>query len=160
MKLILIFLKGLVRRVFKDAFDVEEDADFAYHDCPDSASARLYDEGGEAGPDPDQLKLDLRNGPGSRWNKAVFKILLAKLRKSEAEDCWQLPKVADVYLDSLIQQKYNRARVEWRRAQMKETYRDVIETPEEVEYRINEYRTSHQKRARDCWRRRAVSGHT
>ncbi|TFK46535.1 hypothetical protein OE88DRAFT_1739412 [Heliocybe sulcata] len=104
-----------VRSMFKAEFHTEHDDDFV-----NAAPACSYDiadfkDGIGHGPQEDNLKWDLQGASDSPWNKAVFSILLQKLR-SLLRDA-ELPERSDAYLLDMINTKFLHIRAVWRTAQ-------------------------------------------
>jgi hypothetical protein len=135
---------------------VENDEDFALHDCPPSEAICAYSRGHGEGPDEGHLQLDMRGKKPSKWNEMVAQILLDKLLLTKEE--WaDLPERSDAYFLDIIMEKIDRARGYWKRAWPKIKDDGEVETLEEVEERMITSKDKNGKSSCMRMRRRAVS---
>ena len=117
-------------------FGVENDKDFALHDCPPLKVIHAYAKGHRGGPDEDDLQLDMRGKKPSRWNKRVAQILLDKLLLTKSDSWADLPERFEAYFLNMITEKIDHARGYWRKAQLKIKDDGEAETLQEMEDRM------------------------
>jgi hypothetical protein len=146
-----------VRDLFKDVFDVEQDQDFGVHESADKTAIRLYEAGEGEGPDHKNLRIDMETGPESKWNERVVDILLQVLKGRRDEEDWRLPAASDRYLTGLITSKMKRVKSYWKEAQPRMTATGKMETPAELEERLNAKDDRYGIMTRESQRRRSVS---
>ena len=125
------------------------------HESVDPALVGTYESGG-AGPDKHNLRFDMASGPKSQWNRAVLMILMKKLKKACKESRLRVPDRSEAYYLDILTDRYKRARSAWRRAQLKVTEADALETPAEVEERLLKSKEIQLRQARTRERRAAV----
>ncbi|KJA15821.1 hypothetical protein HYPSUDRAFT_207558 [Hypholoma sublateritium FD-334 SS-4] len=126
-----------IRRVIKNAFELEELEDWAMHvpATPEMISAFDRSDIG-SGPDPGELRMDMIGKINSTWNTAVIQILLALVLAKLEEDSSWLPKVSDTFLRTRIEERLAGARTTWR-AMLPKTQEDgKKETAQQVENRV------------------------
>ncbi|KAF8583153.1 hypothetical protein K439DRAFT_1283732, partial [Ramaria rubella] len=104
----------LVRDVFKEMLNMKQDDDIVLHENALKEDINRH-QGLGNGPDPEELRLDMKGEVNSGWNSKAFQILCDKL-KMKMEDCI-LPERSDGYLEELIRDKFKRLRVLWRAIQ-------------------------------------------
>lgn len=156
LEVLLTMIQAAVRTLFKRTFDVEADEDFMMHKTALPALVADYRDGDGAGPDPDELHFDMRDGPKTTWNAQVINILLLKLLSSEGKERG-LAEISDQYWRELIELKYKRVRGEWKKKLPKRTDLDVEETSKDVEEQLLDKKEKTLKDARTTRRRDAVS---
>jgi hypothetical protein len=144
-------LKATCRQVFKDEFGVNNDDDFVGKESADPADVREFEACGYPRPDENNLIFDFKSGPRSDWNAAVVDILVEKLR-----DRSTIPK-SDAYLVDLVEERYGRIRLSWKRSLPRTTDEGVKETPDTWEDRILKDKELQLKNARRRERRKTVS---
>lgn len=129
--------------------------DYALHEPPECSALQLYARDGKNGPNPDDLRIDMRNKISSEWNKKVKEILLAVVLKNrETGEAWEdLPNRSDSYFMEIIQDQMERARTIWRNAQPKRLESGEVESIAEIEKRMIETRESSAKTRRANMRR-------
>jgi hypothetical protein len=132
----LTIVQAHVHRLFKKVFEVNQDDDFATHECVLPTIARAYDSGDGDGPDSDDLHFDMIGRVNSRWNQAVFDILLTKLKDAKEEENSLLPNRSDDYLVNLIKKHYKRVATVWQRSQRKTNDLGDLETWDTVEQQL------------------------
>jgi hypothetical protein len=139
----------------KEKFAVEDVEGYVLHEPPESAALRLYMREEKGGPDPDDLRIDMRHKISSAWNQKVVEILLEAVLKERAtgEDWEDLPNRSDDYFTDIIVDQVKRARTLWRNAQAKVLESGDIESVVEVEKRIVEAKQADQKTKRATMRR-------
>jgi hypothetical protein len=146
-----------VRALFKKEFAVNQDEDFALHDCVTAEIARAYDNGGD-GPDENDLHLDMAGGINSTWNEDVRAILLAKLKDARREEGWSLPRRSDWYLTDLIKERFSRVVRVWQTCQRRTKKSGELESWDEVEQRVVAQKEAELLIKRHTTRRRNASG--
>lgn len=152
--------QALVREAFEEIFGVTSDEDYALLDPPPRSVIKLYesDESGP-GPDPKDLRIDMRSPISTAWNQEVVNYLLdAVLEKIDKDDKWSfLPERSDAYLAEIIEDKMKRAKTNWMNAQPKFNEDGEKETIEEVEGRMVTTKDERGKIVRASTRRQSVS---
>lgn len=150
-----IKIQRLVKSNMEEIFGVKTVDDYALHEPPDHSALRLYAQDGRGGPNPDDLRIDMRNKISSEWNVKVLDILLAAvLKNAKTGEAWEgLPNRSNDYFMEIIQDQMERARTIWRNAQPKRLESGEIESLIEVEKRMVETRDSSAKTKRANTRR-------
>ena len=72
---------GVVRRHFKDTFEVDGDKAFINHVSASVEMAQAYADGTGDAPDADDLHFHMEEGPENVWNKKVLELLLQGLKQ-------------------------------------------------------------------------------
>jgi cell envelope opacity-associated protein A len=113
------------------------------------------------GPDPNNLRMDMKGKISSPWNKAVSDILVDLIRGRMKEGtAWEeLPERSDAYILEIVTAQLERGRTVWRGAQPKVKEDGTVEAPSEVEERMQYHKEENEKLARASTRRRKVSPH-
>jgi hypothetical protein len=152
----MIRQQSYVRNLFETVFDVALDEDFAAHEPPSHEEILSFKRGGE-GPNPDDLRVDMRGTVSSKWNEAVVDILLEKLfqRKVDPES-GDMPDRSDTYFEDLILAKFVRVRSIWRNAQPQLNEEGELESIDEVERRMIMTKEEHDRAGRAYTRRKTV----
>ncbi|KAG2052996.1 hypothetical protein BDR06DRAFT_972674 [Suillus hirtellus] len=129
------FLLGEVRRLFKDMFNISQDADFIAHEaaCREDVYSYEYEDG--PGPDLKNLAFDTKNRSKTPWNSRIIDLLLGELRRRGDEERWPFAR-SEAYFRKILQDRYKRPRTVWTCAQPKVMAKGVLETPVEVEERL------------------------
>ena len=141
----------------EEMFGVDTVDDYALHEPPNNFTLRLYAQDGKGGPNPDDLRIDMRNKISSEWNKKVMEILLAAVLKKRTGEAWKgIPNRSDDYFMEIIRDQMERARIIWRNAQPKRLESGQIESLAEVERRMVETRECSAKTRRANTRRMNV----
>jgi hypothetical protein len=148
-------VQALVREVFKETLKIEQDEDIVSHQVALKEDIERYHEGHGNGPDPDNLRLDLKGEANSGWNSKVVQILRGKLEPKTRY--YELPTRSDRYLDDIIQAKFKRLRICWRQVQVRINEAGRLETPDELENRVQAKKDATLKSARHNTRRHSVS---
>ncbi|KAG2127269.1 uncharacterized protein EDB93DRAFT_1109340 [Suillus bovinus] len=91
---------GEVWRLFKDIFNISQDADFILHQAASREDAYAYKYEDGPGPNSQDLAFDLTCGLKSPWNDKVISLLLAELQRRGLEERWLFRRVT--VLDHLI----------------------------------------------------------
>jgi hypothetical protein len=152
--------QGYVRNLFETAFDVTQDDDFAAHEPPSHEEILSFKRGKGKGPNPDDLRIDMKGTMSSNWNEAIVDILLEKLleRKVDPELWGDMPERSDTYFEDLIMAKLVRVRSIWRDAQPHLDEDGELESIKEVEKRMITTKEERGRRGRAYTRRKTVSG--
>ena len=147
-----------VRKLFCETFGVVNDEDFSLHQPPTAQELKEFKDGGP-GPNPEDLRLDMKGPKSSNWNKRVAEILLEDLlgRKAAEKNWSALPDRTEAYFLDLIEDKIQRVKIHWRSAQIKLKETGEVECPEEVESRMICAKKERAKKSRVATRRRMVS---
>ncbi|KAG2100706.1 uncharacterized protein F5147DRAFT_537193, partial [Suillus discolor] len=115
---------GEVRHLFKDVFNISQDADFILHQAASHEDVYIYEYKDSPGPNCKDLIFDLKCGSKSPWNNKVIGFLLEELQRREA------------YFREVLQTRYKRLHTVWTAAQPKVTAKGGVESPAEVEQRL------------------------
>lgn len=152
------FSKLKIRRVIKDAFNLEELEEWVMHKpaTPEQIQAFNRSDVG-SGPDPGALHMDMKGRISSTWNTAVVQILLALVLDKLEEDASWLPKVSDTFLRTRIQERLAAARTTWRAMLQKISEDGKRETVQQVEDRVIKRKTAREAENRAGTRRCTVS---
>jgi hypothetical protein len=155
----MIRQQSYVRNLFETVFDVAHDEDFAAHEPPSQGEILSFKRGGE-GPNPDDLRVDMKGAVSSKWNEAVVDILLGKLfqRKVDPEIWGDMPERSDAYFEDLILAKFVRVRSIWRNAQPHLNEEGELESIDEVERRMITTKEERDRTGRAYTRRKTVGG--
>ncbi|KAG1885141.1 hypothetical protein F4604DRAFT_1676540 [Suillus subluteus] len=129
------FILGEVRRLFKDVFNMSQDADFILHQAASREDVYSYEYEDGPGPDCEDLAFDLRCGSKSPWNDKVIGLLLEELQRRGDQESWPFQR-SEPYFREILQDRYKRLRTVWTAAQPKVTAMGGLETPAEVEQRL------------------------
>ena len=148
-------MKELNRQIFKDAFGITQDEDFIHYRSADPQQVSHYDNGEEEGPDPKNLRFDMRSLGRSLWNGQVIEILADRFI-DQAKEMPYVPQRPRKYVEQMILDKFNRCQMIWRSAQPKRSDTGDLETLEEVESRLNESKEITLTRQRHTTRRNQV----
>ncbi|KAG1848863.1 hypothetical protein F4604DRAFT_1687571 [Suillus subluteus] len=128
------FLLGEVRRLFKDIFNISQDADFILHQAASREDVYVYEYEDGPGPNCQDLAFDLTCGLKSPWNDKVMACSLQNCR----EGVWKRAGCSEV----------------WTAAQPKVTAKGGLETPAEVEQRLITKKDGTLKATRQTTRRK------
>ena len=145
--------------MFSTEFGVTFDEDYALHIPPSRSVVKLYEsEESGPGPDPNDLRIDMRSPITTAWNQEIANCLLeAVLEKVNKEEKWDfLPERSDAYFAELIEDKMRRAKTSWMNAQPKFNEDGEKETIEEVEERMVTTKDERGKIGRMTTRRQSV----
>lgn len=115
---------------------------------------------GKGGPDPDNLRIDMKGKITSKWNQAVGHLVLDHIhqQKRKAGEAWNsLPERSDKYFLEIVTDHIERGRTVWRDAQPKVKDDGTVEDPAEIEKRMNEDKERKGMLARAATRRVSVS---
>jgi hypothetical protein len=148
----------MVKATMEEVFGIATVDDYALHHPPELSAVRLYARDGTGGPNPEDLRIDMRSKISSDWNKEVMKILLrAVSKRKRAKETWKdLPDRSDIYFMEIIQDQLERARTTWRKAQPRLLESGEIESLAAVEDRMIESREVSSKTRRANMRRISV----
>lgn len=144
-----------MRRLFKDGFNISQDADFIAHEAASREDVYSYEYEDGPGPDPKNLAFDTKNGFKTPWNRKIIDLLLGELRRRGDEERWPVSR-SEAYFREILQDRYRRLRTVWTGAQPKVTEKGVLETPVEVEVRLIAKKDEILKVTRQTTRRRNV----
>lgn len=108
------------------------------------------------GPNLEDLRLDVRGGLSSDWNKKAF-LLLRQAFTQEIQGMEDVPPRPQSYIDDLITDSFTRLATEWNRAQPKTSDSGKRETLNEVTKRVNDVKEKAGTTSRHTGRRFAVS---
>jgi hypothetical protein len=137
---------------------IESQEDWVLHEAPAYEAVAKYNSTGIGGPNPDDLRVDMRGKISSKWNEAVTNLLLERVREQKGDTAWnELPERSDMYILELVIAQLERARTEWRNALPKIKEDGGMEGRDEVEQRMNEEKEERGTMVRASTRRRAVS---
>ena len=92
-----------------------------------------YGLGRGPGPNPADLRIDMKGKINSIWNLQVIEILLEAFKKKDLDD---LPERSEAYMVDLIEVKLERVRTCWRNAQPRLKETGEPETIADVEKRM------------------------
>jgi hypothetical protein len=145
-----------VRNIFEEKFQVRQDEDYTLHDPPTPQEVHKYALGRGPGPNPEDLRIDMKGKINSNWNLQVIEILLAELKKKDWDG---LPQRSEAYLVDLIEGKLERVRTCWRNAQPKLKETGEVETIADVESRMTKKKDDQDRANRAYSRRRNVCLH-
>lgn len=70
-----------MQRLFKDVFNIAQDADFIIHEPVVREEVYSYEYEDGPGPDLKNLTFDLRNGSKTPWNSKIIDLLLEEIQK-------------------------------------------------------------------------------
>ena len=143
-------MQDIVRELCRETFQYRTDQDIVDMEPPHAIIA-AYNEGGSAGPNPDNLALDLRNTK-SRWNKAVISILLGKVPAQQQKLYPTLPSVSNAYIEDLLNTHVRNLIMVWKRIQPRGGETVVVAAE-----RVMEMQEETQKQSRRRKRRHDVS---
>jgi hypothetical protein len=73
--------KAAMRQVFKLVFNVRQDEDFALHASATLQQVHDYSNNVGDGPDPNDLRIDMRGLLSNAWNRGVVEILAEKFHE-------------------------------------------------------------------------------
>jgi hypothetical protein len=124
-----------VWRLFKDVFNIAQDADFIIHEPVVREEVYSYEYEDGPGPDLKNLTFDLRNGSKTPWNSKIIDLLLEEIQKRCIEEQWPFQR-SEAYFREILHDRYKRLRTIWTAAQPKVTAKGILETPVEVEKRL------------------------
>jgi hypothetical protein len=144
-----------VRRLFKDVFNIAQDADFIIHEPVGREEVYSYEYEDGPGPDLKNLTFDLRNGSKTPWNSKIIDLLLEEIQKRCTEEQWPFQR-SEAYFREILHDRYKRLRTIWTAAQPKVTAKGILETPAEVEKRLVTKKDETLKATRQTTRRRNV----
>ncbi|KAG1853564.1 hypothetical protein C8R48DRAFT_675830 [Suillus tomentosus] len=147
------FLLGEVRRLFKDMFNISQDADFIAHEAARCEDVYSYEYEDGPGPDLKNLVFDTKNGSKTPWNSRIIDLLLGELWRRGDEERWPFAR-SEAYFRKILRDCYKRLRTVWTCAQPKVTAKGVLETPAEVEERLIAKKDKLLKVTRQTTRRR------
>jgi len=142
-----------VRDIFEEKFNVRQDEDYTLHDPPTPQEVHKYALRSGPGPDPEDLRIDMKGKINSIWNLQVIEILLAELKKRDWDG---LPRRSEAYLVDLIEGKLERVRTCWRNAQPRLKETGEAETLADVESRMTKKKDDQDRANRAYSRRRNV----
>ncbi|KAG2050007.1 hypothetical protein BDR06DRAFT_1011627 [Suillus hirtellus] len=149
------FLLGEVRRLFKDMFNISQDADFIAHEAAHREDVYSYEYEDGPGPDLKNLAFDTKNRSKTPWNSRIIDLLLGELRRRGDEERWPFAR-SEAYFRKILRDRYKRLRTVWMCAQPKVTAKGVLETPAEVEERLIAKKDELLKVTRQMTRRRNI----
>lgn len=144
-----------MRRLFKDVFNISQDADFILHQAASREDVYAYEYEDGPGPNCQDLAFDLTCGLKSPWNDKVIGLLLAELQRRGVEESWPFSR-SEAYFREVLQHRYKRLRTVWTAAQPKVTAKGGLETPVEVEQRLVTKKDGTLKATRQTTRRKNV----
>ena len=158
--LLIIWQQGYVRNIFETMFDMTHDDDFAAHEPPSHEEILSFKRGQGEGPNPDDLRIDMKGTIGSKWNTAAVDILLDKLHQKKVDpEFWgDMPERSDAYFEDLILAKFVRVRSIWRNAQPHLNEEGELESIDEVERRMITTKEERDRTGRAYTRRKTVGG--
>ena len=156
----MIRQQNYVRNLFETVFDVTHDDDFTMHEPPSHEEILSFKRGEGEGPNPDDLRIDMKGTISSKWNKAVVDILLEKLlqKKDDPEYWGDMPKRSNTYFEDLIVIKLTRARSSWKNAQPHLNEEGELENIDEVEKRMITTKEERDRVGQGYMRRMNVGG--
>jgi len=145
----------MVKATTEEVFKVARVEDYTLHQPPEVSAVRLYARDGTGGPDPENLRIDMRTKISLEWNKEVIRILLRDvLKKKKTKEAWKdLPNHSNAYFMDIIRDQLECARTTWRNAQPKLLESGEIESLAAVENRMIESRDVSSKMRRANMRR-------
>jgi len=152
----------VVRRHFRETFQVENDKGFINHQSVSEETVQAYADQTGDGPNDDDLHFHMEKGPENVWNKEVLELLLQQLnqRLEDEEESLRSPTPSNAFWMELLINKYNNVRKEWRVGASRKKADGSYETPEEVVGRVEETHNDKGEKARRGRRRRDVRGIT
>lgn len=150
--------QDIICAVIQGAFKLENNDDWYVHEPPSGDTICQFNDSGGAGPDPDDLHVDMKGSISSKWNIAVIQILLALvIDELKDEDAKWLPKISDGFLRSRIRKRIENGRAFWHKTEPKVAEDGTVETAQEVEDRLVKDKAIADAKARAHARRITVS---
>ncbi|KAG1908933.1 uncharacterized protein F5891DRAFT_922765, partial [Suillus fuscotomentosus] len=126
---------GEVWCLFKDMFNISQDANFIAHEAARREDVYSYEYEDGPGPDLKNLVFDTKNRSKTPWNSRIIDLLLGELWRRGDEERWPFTR-SEAYFRKILRDRYKRLRTVWTCAQPKVTAKGVLETPAEVEERL------------------------
>jgi hypothetical protein len=149
-----------VRNLFETVFEVTQDDDFAAHESPLHEEILRFKRGKGEGPNPNDLRIDMKGAISSKWNITVVDILVEKLlqKKDDPEYWGDMPERSDAYFEDLIVEKLMRVKSSWKNAQPHLNEAGELESVADVENRMIMTKEKRDRAGRAYTRRRNVGG--
>ena len=148
----------MICAVIQGVFDLESNDDWYMHEPPSAKTISQFNDSGGPGPDPEDLRVDMKGSISSKWNVAVLQILLALvIHELKDEDSAWLPPVTDDFLRLRIRKRIENGRAFWHKTQPNVAEDGTVETSEEIEDRLVRDKAAANAKARAHARRVTVS---
>ncbi|PPQ89930.1 hypothetical protein CVT25_009731 [Psilocybe cyanescens] len=145
-----------VRLLFQEIFRYEKEEDYTAHEPPLPSTIINFEKSSGPGPNLDDLLIDMRGKISSEWNVKVAELLLENFLEYKANwegDDLTLPERSDAYFLDLITEKLGRVKVEWGRTRARFKPDGSVETPFEVEARMEKNKDGRGEASRAYSRR-------
>ncbi len=107
----MLDLQDVICSVVQAVFDLENNDDWYMHVPPSAVTISQFNDSEGPGPDPDDLRVDMKGSIASKWNTAVLQIHLALvIHELKDEDLKWLPRISDDFLRSRIRKRIENGR--------------------------------------------------
>ncbi|KJA18369.1 hypothetical protein HYPSUDRAFT_57199 [Hypholoma sublateritium FD-334 SS-4] len=149
-------ISEVINSVIQGAFDLESNDDWYVHVPPTVDQVALFNKTAKGGPNPNDLRVDMKGTISSDWNVAVIQILLALVvDEMKDEDLSWLPKCSDEFLRSRIRKRIENGRAFYQKTKAKIAEDGTAETEQEIEDRLIAEKAAADAKARAHARRKA-----
>jgi hypothetical protein len=146
--------------LFKRCLNISQDTDFASLVPADPAAVAAFKDAGGEGPTLERLQFDVMGGLKSVWNVAAFDLLVDELASIRERENWDLPGRSHAYYLLMVTERFKRLCLEWKKMRPKIASDGSLETPVQVEERLNDGREARLRATRHLTRRSHVSRQT
>ncbi|KIM71037.1 hypothetical protein PILCRDRAFT_94052 [Piloderma croceum F 1598] len=127
--------ENLTRELFKFHLNIDEDADFVFHQPPSEKQLREFANDPSKGPSLADAHFDVKAGMLSDWNKKLLRLLQVDFQSKLPDICarvnMSLPLRSDKYYTNLVSERFQRLAQIWKQGQPKLTPDGVLEAAEE-----------------------------
>ena len=150
MKIDAELAKAAMRRVFKLAFNINQDEDFAWHTSATMQQVHDYGNNIGNGPDPNNLRIDMRGPLTNAWNRRVIEILKEKFHeyRQARAPALRTPERPDEYIERLIVEKILYCQSYWKKARPQTGPDGEQETLEAIQTRLERMHEENAQRQR------------
>ena len=143
------------RQLFQEVFRIDKDKDYASYVSAPTTQVEDWNGGGDTGPNEDYLQFDMRGPHDSPWNTTII-TTLTKLLGDKVTEVGYVSERPEDYYRALVVDKFKRCQRVWKNARPKLNERGVMETPEQLEKRMEDESGERSRVSRQAERRRNV----
>ena len=140
------------RELFQEVLQIDKDKDYAFYESAPTAQVKDWNDGTGAGPNPDHLQFDMEGLHHSPWNTSVI-LSLTKLLEVKVAEVGYLSERPEEYYRALVVDKFKRCQRVWKNARPKLNDRGLVETPEQLEKRMDDENGVRSRGSRQAERR-------
>lgn len=110
--------------------------------------AQAFLDGGDQGPDPDDLQWDFNHAASSGWNKAVISCLIQRLKAMRQVEQWMTQPKSNEYWEDAISQKFACIKTHLSGAKPRVCDDNSMETEQETVERLVKQKAEFPRKAR------------